>query len=69
VGAFRAVAPAGTAPLQLCALSGCADPASADHFKLGLMRAMGPAQGGIELLNLLVDVLYVLIDPRVEVQA
>lgn len=55
VGAFRAVAPAGTAPLQLCALSGCADPASADHFKLGLMRALGPAQGGIELLNLMVD--------------
>jgi hypothetical protein len=55
VAAFRAGAPFSAFPLQLCALSGLADPASSDHFKVALLQSAGPAQFGISYLNLMVD--------------
>lgn len=55
VAAYRAAAPFAQHPLQLCALSGLADPRSSDHFKLALLQASGPAQGGLSHLNMMVD--------------
>ena len=56
VHAYRATAADPTlSPLMMCALSGLADPASADHFKVELLQQHGPAQGGITHLNMMVD--------------
>lgn len=55
VAAFRAEASFDDHPLMLCTLSGIADPSSADYFKLGIMQNHGPAQKGINYLNLMVD--------------
>jgi hypothetical protein len=55
VAAYRAGAPFAQHPLQLCALSGLADPGSIDHFKLVMMQSLGPAQGGLSHLNMMVD--------------
>lgn len=55
VAAYRARAAFAAHPLQLCVLSGCASPSSSDHFKLALLAAAGPAQGGISHVNLMVD--------------
>jgi len=54
VKAFRATAPYGTFPLQLCALSGLASSGSSDHFKVAIMQQVGPAQNGINFLNMMV---------------
>lgn len=55
IAAYRAAAPYPAFPLQLCALSGLADPSSSDYFKLALLTAAGPAQGGLSHLLLMVD--------------
>jgi len=55
VKAFRAGAPYGTYPLQLCALSGLADPSSGDHFKINIMQQFGPSTQGINYLNMMVN--------------
>lgn len=55
VKAFRAVAPYGTFPLQLCALSGLAIPSSTDYFKVAILASLGPAQKGFSHLNMMVD--------------
>ena len=55
VAAYRARAAYAAHPLQLCALSGCASPSSSDYFKLALLAAVGPAQGGISHVNFMVD--------------
>jgi len=54
VKTFRSLAPYNTYPLQLCSLSGLADPSSADYFKVGIMQQNGPAQSGINFLNMMV---------------
>jgi hypothetical protein len=56
VAAFRAAAPA--AFLQLCSYSGAALPGSADAVKVSIMQTLGPAQGGFDMLNLMVDSVY-----------
>lgn len=55
VAAFRADAAFNEYPLMMCTLSGIADPSSSDHFKLTIMESHGPAKGGINYLNLMVD--------------
>jgi hypothetical protein len=52
--AFRSAAPYASVPLQLCVLSGMAQPANSDHFKLALLQANGPAQGGVSHVNFMV---------------
>lgn len=54
VKTFRATAPYSTFPLQLCSLSGLASPQSDDHFKVAIMQQNGPAQSGINFLNMMV---------------
>lgn len=54
VAAFRANAAYDTFPLQLCSLSGLADPTNDDYFKIGIMQEVGPAQKGINFLNMMV---------------
>eukprot|EP01111_Echinosteliopsis_oligospora_P002394 TRINITY_DN1353_c0_g1_i2.p1 TRINITY_DN1353_c0_g1~~TRINITY_DN1353_c0_g1_i2.p1 ORF type:complete len:337 (+),score=96.32 TRINITY_DN1353_c0_g1_i2:47-1012(+) len=54
VKAFREVAAYDTYPLQLCALSGLANNQSSDHFKVEIMQEVGPAQNGINFLNMMV---------------
>lgn len=53
--AFRAIAPYGAHPLQICAVSSLANVSSPDHYKVDLLRAHGPAQGGLSHLNMMVD--------------
>jgi len=55
VRAFRATAPYGTFPLQLCTLSGLASPNSADYFKVAIMQQYGPSTQGINYLNMMVN--------------
>jgi len=54
VKAFRSIAPYDTFPLQLCSLSGLANTQSSDHFKVAVMQQVGPAQNGINFLNMMV---------------
>lgn len=55
ITAFRAKASATRALLQICTLSSFAEPASPDHFKVGLLQQYGPAQGGVTHVNMMVD--------------
>ena len=55
IAAYRAAAPYPAFPLQLCALSGLALASSTDHWKVALLAAAGPAQGGLSHVNLMVD--------------
>lgn len=55
VKAFRAGAAYDTFPLQLCTLSGLADPNSGDHFKVAIMQQFGPSTKGINFLNMMVN--------------
>ena len=55
VDAFRAIAPQSQHPLMMCSYSGLADPGNNDHTKLALMQNYGPAYGGIDFINLMVD--------------
>jgi hypothetical protein len=54
VKTFRSAAPYDTFPLQLCSLSSLANSGSSDHFKVGIMQSVGPAQSGINFLNMMV---------------
>jgi hypothetical protein len=54
IAAFRLAAPFATVPLQLCVLSGVAEPSNPDYFKLALLQSFGPAQGGVSHVNFMV---------------
>jgi len=52
---FRSSAPANTYPLMLDTLSGLASEGSSDHFKVDILKNYGPASGGINFLNMMVN--------------
>jgi len=55
ITSFRSLAGADSYPLLLDSLSGLSNPSSSDHFKVDLMKNMGPQQGGITFLNMMVN--------------
>lgn len=55
ITAFRSLVSYDVVPLQLCTLSGLASTGSTDHFKVAIMQSYGPAQRGINYLNMMVN--------------
>mmetsp|Transcript_27891 Transcript_27891/g.72179 ORF Transcript_27891/g.72179 Transcript_27891/m.72179 type:complete len:317 (+) Transcript_27891:53-1003(+) len=55
IAAFRKDASYEEVPLMLCSLSGLADPASVDNYKVGLLQQHGPTNKGVTWLNMMVN--------------
>jgi len=55
IKSFRNSAPANEFPLMLDSLSGLANDGSSDHYKVAIMQDYGPASGGINFLNMMVN--------------
>ncbi|KAL0487111.1 hutU [Acrasis kona] len=55
VKVFRSIAPYSVFPLQICTLSGLASETNPDHFKVEIMKRLGPSAKGINFLNMMVN--------------
>jgi len=55
ISTFRQLAPFESIPLMLCSLSGLASNESSDHFKVAILQAHGPAQKGVNYVNMMVN--------------